>query len=190
MKAGRPGDRLVYGYEEALGYSAGGDNGAVVNDKDGIGTALVVAALAADAKRAGRTLLDLLDDQAHRYGLHATAPLSIRVKDLGLITEAMARLRGDPPVRLGGRRVEAVDDLTHGGEGLPPTDGLRFRLSGDGAGSARVVVRPSGTEPKLKCYLQVVLPVGEKEDVDAVRAKASAALAELREDLSVALDLT
>ncbi|MBX6770065.1 MAG: phospho-sugar mutase, partial [Actinomadura rubrobrunea] len=103
MKAGRPGDRLVFGYEEALGYSAGGDDGVVVHDKDGIGAALAVAALAAEARRDGRALLDLLDDQARRYGLHATAPLTFRVKDLGLIGEAMARLRAAPPSRLGGR---------------------------------------------------------------------------------------
>ncbi|WP_396449836.1 phospho-sugar mutase [Actinomadura sp.] len=181
MKAGGPSDRLVFGYEEALGYSVGDDRGVLVNDKDGIGAALAVAALAADAKRDGRTLLDLLDAQARKYGLHATSQLSIRVDDLSLITAAMTRLRADPPRELAGRRVESFDDLAHPEDGLPPTDGLRFRL----ADGARVVIRPSGTEPKLKCYLEVVLPVAG--DVAAVRARAAADLAALREALSAAL---
>ena len=152
IKAG-PG--LVFGYEEAIGYSVGSDAGLPVRDKDGIGAALTVAAIAAAAKRDGRTLLDLLDDQARRYGLHATTQLSFRVADLSLIADAMARLRAEPPASLGGLTVTAADDLTRGDGGLPPTDGLRYRL----AGGARVVVRPSGTEPKLKCYLEVVVPV-------------------------------
>ncbi|KAB2372198.1 phospho-sugar mutase [Actinomadura montaniterrae] len=183
MKAGGPGDRLVFGYEEALGYSVGDDRGVLVNDKDGIGAALAVAALAAEARREGRTLLDLLDDQARRYGLHATSQLSVRVDDLSLIAGAMARLRANPPAELGGRSVEAFDDLSGGVDGLPPTDGLRFRLGG-----ARVVIRPSGTEPKLKCYLEVVHPVSG--DVAAARERAAADLDALREDVSAALALT
>nr|WP_242905951.1 phospho-sugar mutase [Actinomadura terrae] len=179
MKAARPGDRLVFGYEEALGHCVGDDRGVLVNDKDGIGAALAVAALAAEAKRDGRTLLDLLDDQARRYGLHATAQLSVRVEDLSLIAGAMARLRAAPPTELGGRAVVASDDLARGEGGLPPTDGLRFRLDG----GARIVVRPSGTEPKLKCYLEVVLPA------DAPRAQAAADLEALKADLSIALGL-
>ncbi|SNS25171.1 phosphomannomutase [Actinomadura meyerae] len=177
---GRPG-RLVFGYEEALGYSVGDDRGVLVSDKDGIGAALAVAALAAAAKRDGRTLLDLLDDQAREYGLHATSQLSIRVDDLSLITAVMARLRTAPPAELAGRPVESFDDLARPTDGLPPTDGLRFRLSG----GARVVVRPSGTEPKLKCYLEVVLPV--EDDVAATRARADAELEALREALATAL---
>src|SRR5690606_10634748 len=143
-----PDDRQVFGYEEALGYSIGGDEGVPVRDKDGIGAALAIAALAAEAKRDGRTLLDLLDDQARRYGLHLTAPLSIRVTDRSLIDAALARLRQSPPEVLGGRPVTGVDDLARGVGGLPPTEGLRLRLS-EPEGDARVVVRPSGTEPKL-----------------------------------------
>ncbi|WP_021597747.1 MULTISPECIES: phospho-sugar mutase [Actinomadura] len=181
MRAGGPDHRLVFGYEEALGYSVGDDRGVLVNDKDGIGAALAVAALAADAKRDGRTLLDLLDAQARRYGLHATSQLSVRVDDLSLIIAAMARLRAAPPRELGGRPVESFDDLAEPSGGLPATDGLRFRL----AGGSRVVIRPSGTEPKLKCYLEVVLPVDE--DVAAVRARAAAGLDALRADLSAML---
>ncbi|MFI9554123.1 phospho-sugar mutase [Nonomuraea endophytica] len=179
----RAGEGLVYGYEEALGYSVGSDAGLPVHDKDGIGAALTVAAIAAEAKRAGRTLLDLLDDQARRYGLHATSQLSVRVDDLSLISGVMARLRAEPAKELGGRVVEGIDDLAKGEGGLPPTDGLRYRL----ADGARVVVRPSGTEPKLKCYLEVVVPV--EDEVAAARTKAAAGLAALAADLKVTLGL-
>lgn len=183
MKAGSPGDRLVYGYEEALGYSLGGDDGLPVHDKDGIGAALAVAALAAAAKRDGRTLLDLLDDQARRDGLHATAQLSFRVDDPTLIAAAVARIRTSPPRALGGHTLTAVDDLSLGVDGLPPTEGLRLRLTDD----VRVVVRPSGTEPKLKCYLEVIVPV--ETTVEAARAAASTALTAIRTDLAAALAL-
>ncbi len=180
IKAG-PG--LVFGYEEAIGYSVGSDDGLPVHDKDGIGAALTVAAIAAAARRDGRTLLDLLDDQARRYGLHATSQLSFRVADLSLITDAMTRLRTTPPTELGGRVVTGVDDLTKGEGGLPPTDGMRYHLTGD----ARVVIRPSGTEPKLKCYLEVVAPVtGEVADA---RAHAARSLDALKADLSSSLGL-
>jgi phosphomannomutase len=181
MKAASPEDRLVLGYEEALGYSVGGADGPPVRDKDGIGAALTVAALAAEARRDGRTLLDLLDDQARAHGLHATAQVSIRVADPGLITELMARLRRSRPASLGGLGVEAMDDLAAGADGLPPTEGLRLRL----AGGARVVVRPSGTEPKLKCYLEVVVPV--TGDVADARTAAGAALEKVRADLAALL---
>lgn len=181
MKSG-PG--LVFGYEEALGYSIGSDAGLPVHDKDGVGAALVVAGLAAAAKRDGRSLLDLLDDQARRYGLHATAQLSVRVEDLSLITKAIENLRATPPVRLAGRTVESAEDLSLGVAGLPPTEGLRYRLSG----GARIVVRPSGTEPKLKCYLEVVVPV-EGDDVAPARARAAQDLEDLKKDLAVALGL-
>ncbi|TYB48250.1 phospho-sugar mutase [Actinomadura chibensis] len=177
MRAARPSDRMVFGYEEALGYSVGDDRGVLVNDKDGISAALAITALATQAHRDGRTLPDLLDDQARRYGLHATTQVSIRAQDPSMITAAMTRLRKDPPPRLGGRAVESLDDLAHGSNGLPPTNGLRFHL----AEGARVVIRPSGTEPKLKCYLEVVHPAGN--DVTAARAQAKADLDALRADL-------
>jgi phosphomannomutase len=183
MKAGTDRDRLVYGYEEALGYSVGGDDGLPVHDKDGIGAALAVAAMAASAKAEGRTLLDLLEDQARRYGLHATAQLSVRVDDLSVITGAMARLREAPPAELAGRAVTSVEDLAPGVGCLPPADVLRLRLSGGG----RVIVRPSGTEPKLKCYLEVVVPV--TADAEEARAAAAAELTSLREAVADVLGL-
>ncbi|GAA3841255.1 phospho-sugar mutase [Sphaerisporangium flaviroseum] len=179
----KAGDGLVYGYEEALGYSIGSDQGLPVRDKDGIGAALTVAGMAAQAKREGRTLLDLLDYQAGKYGLHATAQLSFRVADLSLIVDAMERLRSDPPRTLGGRTVLSTDDLSMGADGLPPTDGLRYRLDGD----ARVIIRPSGTEPKLKCYLEVVIPV--TTDTSTARAQAVHDLSSLKSDLSMTLGL-
>jgi phosphomannomutase len=180
MKAGAG---LVYGYEEALGYSVGGDHGLPVHDKDGIGAALAAASLAAAAKRDGRTLLDLLDDQAVRYGLHATSQLSIRVDDLSLITAAMDRLRETPPAALGGHRIESADDLAAGSAALPPTDALRYHLTG----RSRVVIRPSGTEPKLKCYLETVVPV--TTDVPTARAQAARTLTAIERDLSAVLAL-
>jgi phosphomannomutase len=143
---------LSYGYEEALGYCV---DPAAVSDKDGISAALLIAELAAQVKADGRTLADELDDMARRYGVHETAQLSVRVQDLAQIGQVMRRLRTSPPTSLGGRAVDSVDDLAEPGHGLPPTDALLYRLDGD----ARVVVRPSGTEPKLKCYLEVVVPV-------------------------------
>jgi phosphomannomutase len=168
---------LVYGYEEALGYCV---DPAAVKDKDGVSTLVRVLQLAARAKAEGRTLLDLLDDLAVKHGLHATDQLSVRVEDLSLIKAAMDRLRATPPTTLGDYTVERIDDLSQGSESLPPTDGLRYTLSA----GARVVVRPSGTEPKLKCYLEVVIPV--TSDVPAARTEAAAALAGIKSALAAA----
>jgi len=172
---------LRYGYEEALGYCV---DPAAVRDKDGVSAALLVAELAAELKADGRTLVDLLDDLAREHGLHATDQLSVRVADLSLITDAMARLRAAPPTALGGAPVESTEDLSRGSAELPPTDGLRYRLAGGG----RVVVRPSGTEPKLKCYLETVVPV-QGGDVAAARRRAAATLAAVKADLASALAL-
>jgi phosphomannomutase len=174
-------DGLRYGYEEAIGYCV---DPAGVRDKDGISAALLVAELAATLKAEGRTLLDLLDDIARTHGLHQTDQLSARFADLGQIEAAMARLRDKPPTSLGGRAVTSTEDLANGDGGLPPTDGLRYRLEGD----ARVIVRPSGTEPKVKCYLEVVEPVTEG-DVAAARRTATHALAAIKTDLAVAAGL-
>ncbi|MFC1404329.1 MULTISPECIES: phospho-sugar mutase [Streptacidiphilus] len=174
---------LRYGYEEALGYCVDPD---AVRDKDGISAALLLAELAAGLKAAGRTLGDLLDELALGHGLHATDQLAVRVADLRLIADAMARLREQPPTALAGLRVDSADDLEQGSADLPPTDGLRYRLSGAGVDSARVVVRPSGTEPKLKCYLEVVVPVGSADALAGARTTAAGLLAALKRDLSAA----
>jgi len=172
---------LVFGYEEALGYCV---DPAAVKDKDGISTLVRVLQLAARAKSEGRTLLDLLDELAVKHGLHATDQLSVRVEDLSLIAKAMERLRATPPSSLGSYSIERIDDLSQGSESLPPTDGLRYTLS-DGA---RVVVRPSGTEPKLKCYLEVVVPVADA-DVAQARRRAGDDLSGIKQALSAALGL-
>jgi phosphomannomutase len=143
---------------------------------------LLLCELAAEEKARGRGLVDVLDDLATAHGLHATDQLSVRVTDLSRISAAMEQLRGAPPATLGGLRVESVDDLARGDGGLPPTDGLRYRL----ADGARVIVRPSGTEPKLKCYLEVVVPVDVDAGVDAARISAAARLDALRDDIRAA----
>ncbi|MET9291298.1 phospho-sugar mutase [Streptomyces sp. NPDC003077] len=179
-------DGLRYGYEEALGYCVDPEG---VRDKDGITAALLVAELAAELKRDGRTLVDLLDDLAVEHGLHATDQLSVRVQDLSLIADAMRRLREQPPTALAGLSVTQADDLSQGSDELPPTDGLRYYLAGSqtlGVRSGRVVVRPSGTEPKLKCYLEVVVPVVSGQSPDEARGTANAALAAIKADLSAA----
>ncbi|HEU4567578.1 MAG TPA: phospho-sugar mutase [Marmoricola sp.] len=175
---------LAFGYEEALGYCVDPEH---VKDKDGVSAVLLVCELAAQLKARDRTLRDLLDDIARRHGLHATDQLSVRVDDLAQIPATMERLRTNPPSSLGGLAVLQVDDLSAGSADLPPTDGLRYRL----ADHARVVVRPSGTEPKVKCYLEVVVPVsagegsddGTDDGVDAARIVAAGRLDAIRRDV-------
>jgi phosphomannomutase len=178
---------LAFGYEEALGYCV---DPATVADKDGVSAALLVVELVAWLAARGRTVHDVLDDLAIRYGLHATDQVSVRVSDLALITGAMARLRAAPPTSLAGRAVESFEDLEADGDGLAPTDAVRLRLS-DGA---RVIVRPSGTEPKLKCYLEIVVPVvsdgpADADDVEAARLVADHQLGLLRDGVRELLAL-
>ncbi|MEW2259400.1 phospho-sugar mutase [Streptomyces sp. NPDC047869] len=174
-------DGLRYGYEEALGYCVDPEG---VRDKDGITAALLITELASALKERGRTLLDLLDDLAVEHGLHATDQLSVRVEDLSVISDAMRRLRERPPTELAGLAITRAEDLTRGTDRLPPTDGLRYTLDG-----ARVVVRPSGTEPKLKCYLEVVVPAPDHAALPAARTRAGELLAALKRDLSAAAGL-
>jgi phosphomannomutase len=171
---------LRFGYEEALGYCCDPE---AVKDKDGITASLLMLELAAELKAEGRGPQDVLDDLARAFGLYATRQLSVRVSDVDLIADAMGRLRAGPPTSLGGRDVMAMDDLEEGVDGLPPTDGLRFTLS-----DARVTIRPSGTEPKLKCYLQVVVPV--TGDIADARARAQSELDAIRASVAEALEVT
>ncbi|NUK19476.1 phospho-sugar mutase [Streptomyces lunaelactis] len=174
-------DGLRYGYEEALGYCVDPEG---VRDKDGITAALLVAELASELKEQGRTLTDLLDDLAVAHGLHATDQLSVRVDDLGIIADAMRALRERPPTVLAGLRVVTAEDLNRGTDKLPPTDGLRYYL--DGEFKARVIVRPSGTEPKLKCYLEVVVPVADASELGTARARATEVLDGIKRALAAA----
>jgi phosphomannomutase len=168
---------LRYGYEEALGYCV---DPASVQDKDGVTAALLLAEMAAGLRAQGRTLLDVLDDLALAHGVHATDALSVRVADLSLIGTVMQRLRSAPPTQIGGVEVRRVDDLAQGSADLPPTDGLRYHLADD----SRVIVRPSGTEPKLKVYLEVVVPVAGPGTLGKARTEGARRLARVRASMA------
>ena len=142
-------ENLAFGYEEAIGYAVDSEN---VNDKDGISAAIFLAQVAMDLKREGLTLTDLLDEVWQRHGFHGTEQISIRVSDINAITALLARLRQNPPSEIAGISVQSIDDLAAPKDGLPPTDGLRIWL----AGGIRIIIRPSGTEAKLKCYIEVI----------------------------------
>ncbi|MET8464332.1 phospho-sugar mutase, partial [Micromonospora zamorensis] len=174
VRAGGGSTPLVFGYEEALGYCVAPTH---VRDKDGITAALTVAELAAGLKTQGQTLTDRLDELAAEFGVHHTDQLSARVDDLRVITDAMARIRADTPTTLLGQPVDSVRDL------LPESDVVILRTA-----AARVVIRPSGTEPKLKAYLEVVEPVVDG-DVQTARSRAASAVAALRAEVSAALGI-
>ncbi|MFC7406454.1 phospho-sugar mutase [Georgenia alba] len=167
-------DGLVFGYEEAIGYCV---DPAAVRDKDGISAAVRLAYLVAQLMDRGQTVPGALDELAERHGVHETAQIAVRVADLRLITDAMARLRSAPPTTLVGSDVRTTD-LAEGAADLPPTDGLVFET----AAGDRVIVRPSGTEPKLKCYLEVVEPAGT--DVSLARHAAGLRMARLRAEIT------
>ncbi len=170
---------LAYAYEEAIGYCVRPD---LVHDKDGLSTGVAVARLVARLKASGQTLVGLLDDLARAHGLHLTSQLAVRFADRGDIVATVARLREAPPSALADSPVTAVADLADGYDGLPPTDGILLLTARDD----RVIVRPSGTEPKVKCYLEVVEPVASDASFDALTAARSAAaerLEALKDDL-------
>ncbi len=163
---------LSYGYEEALGYAVAP---ALVRDKDGISAALLFTELAARLKARGATPGDRLDELAIEHGLHATDQISIRVERVAEIGELMHRLRQAPPAQLLGRDV-VTEDL------LPDADVLRFRGQ-----DLRVILRPSGTEPKLKSYLEVVVPVSPDTGILEARGRAGEELQALRAQVSTLL---
>ena len=142
---------LVFGYEEAIGFCV---DSLTVNDKDGISAALLMAQIATDLKNDGKTLDDLLDEIWKTYGFHATEQISIRVNDLALISTLMTKLRSNSASEIAGFKVLAMEDLLKPNNSLPPTDGLRFTLEQN----IRIIIRPSGTEPKIKCYIEIVDP--------------------------------
>lgn len=162
---------LIFGYEEALGYCVDSKR---VKDKDGLSAALVVADIATTLATQGYTIGDQLENLAERYGYFATGQISFRVKDLSIIENLMTGLRATPPTELAGQGVVFTDFANGWGE-YPGTDAIQFDL----ADGRRVIVRPSGTEPKLKCYLQAI---GE------TRESSQALLAELREAMAKVLD--
>ena len=140
---------LAFGYEEAIGYAVDSET---VNDKDGISAAIFLAQIATDLTRDGRSLTDLLNEIWARHGFHGTEQISIRVSDMSSIARLFSTLRQNPPQEIAGRAVKSIDDLAAPKDGLPPTDGLRIWLDGD----IRIIVRPSGTEAKMKCYIEVI----------------------------------
>ena len=162
---------LAFGYEEAIGYAVDSET---VNDKDGISAAIFLAQIATDLAAVGKDLNDLLDEVWQRHGFHATEQISIRVADMGAITKLLAGLRSNPPREIAGRAVESIDDLAAPTDGLPPTDGLRLWLSG----GVRIIIRPSGTEAKLKCYIEVISPNQQsaEDELNSLRAPLKAFL--------------
>lgn len=182
----RPDLSFVVGYEEALGYSVG----SLVRDKDGISAAVVFTELAGSLSAAGSSVLQRLDELVVEFGVHHTVQWSTRFEGLDgpdRMAARVATLRSEPPASLGGMKVTEIEDLAPGGR-LPPTDAVILR--GDGL---RVVVRPSGTEPKLKAYVEIVQPVepvdpGEAgDDVAGARRRAAAAAERVIADLSAQL---
>ncbi|MGO9965453.1 MAG: phospho-sugar mutase [Acidimicrobiales bacterium] len=174
-----PGSRFVFGYEEALGYQVGD----AVSDKDGLSAALLAAEITAGAKAGGTSVLDRLDSLASRFGVHATAQWSLRLE--GPTAEAeMAEIVGcwrrQPPAALAGLAVDELVDLSQGLGGLPATDAIVFRL----VNRARVVLRPSGTEPKLKAYFEVVTAPVPPEGVSEARRKADRLIGSIRDDVA------
>ena len=141
--------RLIFGYEEAIGFCVDAET---VNDKDGISAGLFLAQIATDLRAEGKTLLDLLDEIWTQYGFHATEQISVRVKEISEISIVMDKLRKTTMSEISGFKIIATDDLSQPKNHLPPTDGVRFHLEN----GIRIIIRPSGTEPKIKCYIEVV----------------------------------
>lgn len=173
---------LVFGFEEALGYDVAPD---ITHDKDGISATLLLAELAQGLKDEGTSLQQALDATSVRDGFHLTEQISIRVKELSERDVLLDRLGSATPSTLGGVEVSAAEDMADGIDGLPATAGMRLLLRDD----TRVIVRPSGTEPKLKCYLEVIEPVADTDDLARARDAATERLAAVKADLSTALGL-
>jgi phosphomannomutase len=169
----RAGEGLVFAYEEALGVCVDPES---VRDKDGISAAVAAADLVATAKAGGRSVPELLDALAIEHGVHLTEQIALRVTDLKKIGAVMAALRQSPPTELADQQV-TTEDL------LPAAD--VFRLRGEGL---RVVVRPSGTEPKIKAYLEIVQPVADKEQLPKAKEKATQRLTKLRDEVTELLE--
>ena len=166
----RAGDGLVFAYEEALGLCVDPD---AVRDKDGISASVLACDLVATLRAAGRTLPDALDDLAVAHGVHLTDQLSLRFTDVSAIGPMVAALRSAPPSSLGG--VEVTQDN-------PAPDIIRLRAEG-----LRVIIRPSGTEPKVKAYLEIVEPVASPEALASARSRASERMASLRDEVAALL---
>jgi phosphomannomutase len=182
MDREREGYRFVFGYEEALGYAVGD----VVRDKDGISAAVLGAELTAFCRARGSSLLQRLEMLYRRHGLYVSVQRSVTfagteggtsqggalATGATKMAERMAELRRCPPTRLGRCEVTAVRDYL---ERVPASDVLAFDLGEQG----RIVVRPSGTEPKMKYYFDRREPIAEGESLVSAEARAHAIIAEL-----------
>lgn len=167
----RAGDGLVYAYEEAIGHCVDPD---AVRDKDGISAAIALSSLAERLAESGKGLADRLDELFTQHGVHVTGQYSVRVDDLNRIDAIMAALRSESPITLAGHSVTVEDFRSRPGQ--TATDAVQFTGSSE-RGQIRVIARPSGTEPKLKFYLEVAQTPGEP--LDEAKARAQAELAEL-----------
>lgn len=168
---------LVYGYEEALGYCVDPNS---VGDKDGISAAAMFVEMSAHLKAQGITIWQKLDELALDHGLFISDQVSVRVTDISVVPKVMGKLRTNPPNKFGNLNVEKVVDLSKPESGLPPTDGIIFYLSGSAEVSrGRVIVRPSGTEPKIKCYLEVVV---DAKNLDSAQKLAVMELSKIADD--------
>ena len=148
-------ENLLFGYEEALGYCVDPNN---VSDKDGISAAAIFMELIAELKNRNQTAWEVLDQLALEHGLHVTDQVSMRVTDLDQLATVMTQLRTEAPTQLGNLAVSSIEDLVAGLGNLPMTDAVIIHLAGNAQiEKARVIIRPSGTEPKIKCYLEVVV---------------------------------
>ena len=174
---------LVFGYEEAIGYCCDPSH---VPDKDGITALAKILRLVGELKASGTTIAERLDEIWATHGLHRTSQLAVRVTDMSIISEAMGRLRNQPPTTLLGDRVDVCDlNDPSNGSGLPQQNAIE--LTGP---RIHVVTRPSGTEPKLKCYLEVrATPAESSADLAATKARLDADMATLREEMSQALGI-
>ncbi|MFT3698531.1 MAG: phospho-sugar mutase [Kofleriaceae bacterium] len=171
------GGRFVMGYEEALGYSIG----PLVRDKDGVSACLLFSELVVWNRQVKqRSVLEHLDDIYRRVGLFVTEQVSTTKpgsEGIAQIKQTMQKFRASAPSEIAGHKVESVTDLAKGEGGLPPSDVLVWKLEG----GRRVIMRPSGTEPKLKSYYEVRVPVAQGEAIDEARKRGQAELAELRD---------
>jgi phosphomannomutase len=173
---------LGFGYEEALGFAVD----SCVADKDGLSAALALCSLAHSLAEKDQTLLDRIDELEGRFGVHATSQLSLRAEGpeaLSSIRQSVERLLKDPPSRLGELDVSEVIDLREGWLGLLPTEGVVLALGDPG----RIIVRPSGTEPKLKAYIEITPP--KEGSLAEQRARAKDLIDVLEEKLTTLLSL-
>ncbi|MFC5370402.1 phospho-sugar mutase [Arcanobacterium bovis] len=173
---------IIFGYEEAIGFCV---KPQAVKDKDGISAAVLLAWLAAHLRENGTDLQGDLDRIAIREGLYLSGPVTIRVEDLSIIPATMAKVREFPPTELVGSPVTSIVDLSRGTDSLPPTDAVMIHTQAND----RVIIRPSGTEPKVKCYLEVIEPVADEAALPAAKERAAARLAQFKLDMAQVLKL-